>query len=175
MPAPPFLVDITCLNISRRHMPTDLEQELKQTRPFKSPHEEAFVGLQRTAALLEHAIETLLKPSGVTATQYNVLRILRGAGEQGLCRSEVGQRMVRRVPDVTRLLDRLEETGLIARTRGGEDRRYVSTTITPKGLETLAAIDEVIPPFLEQHMGALDAEQLQSLTSLLSILRRAHA
>jgi len=110
----------------------DLQQELKQTRPFKSSLEEAFVGLQRTAALLEHALETALKPSGVTATQYNVLRILRGAGPQGLCRHEVGDRMVRRVPDVTRLLDRLEDMGLITRTRGGEDRRFVSTTITPK-------------------------------------------
>jgi DNA-binding MarR family transcriptional regulator len=155
-------------------MPTDLEQELKQTRPFKSPQEEAFVGLQRTAALLEHAIETLLKPSGVTATQYNVLRILRGAGEQGLCRSEVGQRMLRRVPDVTRLLDRLEDMGLIARSRGGEDRRYVSTTITPKGLDTLAAVDDVIPGFLDQHMGALDAEQLQQLITLLTLVRRAN-
>ena len=155
-------------------MPTDLERELRQTRPFKSPQEEAFVGLQRTAALLEHAIETLLKPSGVTATQYNVLRILRGAGEPGLCRSEVGQRLIRRVPDVTRLLDRLEDMGLIARTRGGEDRRYVSTTITAKGLETLAAVDEVIPRFLEEHMGALDSDQLQSLIDLLTVVRRAN-
>jgi MarR family transcriptional regulator, organic hydroperoxide resistance regulator len=154
---------------------TDLQQELKQTRPFKSSFEEAFVGLQRTAAVLEHALETVLKPSGITATQYNVLRILRGAGSAGLCRSEVGQRMVRRVPDVTRLLDRLEDIGLIARTRGGEDRRYVSTTITPKGLETLATLDEVIAHFLEQHMSPLDADQLQSLIALLSIIRRAHA
>jgi len=155
-------------------MPTDLERELKQTRPFKSPQEEAFVGLQRTAALLEHAIETLLKPSGVTATQYNVLRILRGAGAQGLCRSEVGQRLIRRVPDVTRLLDRLEDMGLIARTRGGEDRRYVSTTITARGLETLAAVDDIIPAFLDEHMSALDADQLQSLIALLTLVRRAN-
>ena len=157
-------------------MPTDLQQELKQTRPFKSPHEEAFVGLQRTAALLEHALETALKPSGVTATQYNVLRILRGAGEQGLCRSEVGQRMVRRVPDVTRLLDRLEDMGLIARTRGGEDRRYVSTTITPKGLETLGAPGRGDRRASSNSTWApLDADQLQSLVALLSRLRRANA
>jgi MarR family transcriptional regulator, organic hydroperoxide resistance regulator len=156
-------------------MHSDLQEELKQTRPFKSLHEEAFVALQRTAALLEHALECELKTSGITATQYNVLRILRGAGQQGLCRSEVGQRMVRRVPDVTRLLDRLEDTGHIARTRGGEDRRYVSTTITPQGLEALARLDEVISRFLEQHMGPLDAEQLQALVALLSVLRRTHA
>ena len=74
-------------------MQSDLQAELKQTRPFRSPLEEAFVGLQRTAAVLEHAFECALKDSGVTATQYNVLRILRGAGETGLCRSEVGERI----------------------------------------------------------------------------------
>jgi DNA-binding MarR family transcriptional regulator len=83
--------------------------------------------------------------------------------------------MVRRVPDVTRLLDRLEDIGLIARTRGGEDRRYVSTTITPKGLETLATLDEVIAHFLEQHMSPLDADQLQALIGLLAIIRRGNS
>ena len=172
MPAPPFLVDITCLNISRRHMPTDLEQELKQTRPFKSPHEEAFVGLQRTAALLEHAIETLLKPSGVTATQYNVLRILRGAGEQGLCRSEVGQRMVRRVPDVTRLLDRMEEAGLVTRERSTEDRRLVRTRITPDGLTLLDRLEEPLVEIHREQLGHLSRAQLQSLIDLLALVRQ---
>jgi DNA-binding MarR family transcriptional regulator len=104
-----------------------------------------------------------------------VLRILRGAGDEGLCRHEVGQRMVRRVPDVTRLLDRLEETGLIARARGGDDRRYVTTRITAKGLESLAALDEVIARFLERHMGPLQLDELQSLVSVLSTLRRPPA
>ena len=92
-----------------------------------------------------------------------------------MCRSEVGERMVRRVPDVTRLLDRLEETGFIARARGGEDRRYVTTRITPKGLDVLAALDEVIARFLEQHMGPLSADQVQTLIELLSVLRRTQA
>ena len=156
-------------------MQTDLQVELKQTRPFRSALEEAFVALQRTAAVLEHALETELKASGITGTQYNVLRILRGAGAEGLCRSEIGERMVRRVPDVTRLLDRLEDTGFIARARGGEDRRYVTTKITPKGLDALAALDEVIARFLEQHMGPLAADQLQTLIELLSVLRRTQA
>jgi len=151
-------------------MQSDLQAELKQTRPFRSPREEAMVALQRTAAVLEHALECTLKDSGVTATQYNVLRILRGAGETGLCRSEVGERMVRRVPDVTRLLDRLEDTGLIARTRG-EDRRYVTTRITSQGLETLQDLDARVTEFLEQHLGHLSADQLSTLCSLLSAVR----
>lgn len=152
-------------------MQTDLQAELKQTRPFRSPLEELFVSLQRTAAVFEHALECALKPSGVTATQYNVLRILRGAGEHGLCRSEVGERMVRRVPDVTRLLDRLEDTGYIARARGGDDRRYVTTRITPAGLEALESIDAVVAGFLQAKLGHLTDEQLRSLLDLLSVLR----
>jgi DNA-binding MarR family transcriptional regulator len=156
-------------------MQNGLQAELKQTRPFKSPLEEAFVALQRTAAVLEHALETSLKPLGITGTQYNVLRILRGAGTEGLCRHEIGERMVRRVPDVTRLLDRLEDTGYIGRTRGGEDRRYVTTRITAQGLEALASLDQVIARFHEQHMGSLSADQVQSLIALLNELRRTQA
>ena len=155
-------------------MDNGLQAELKQTRPFKSPMEEAFVALMRTAAVLEHALETELKPLGITGTQYNVLRILRGAGPDGLCRSEIGERMVRRVPDVTRLLDRLEETGFIGRSRGGEDRRYVTTRITPKGLEVLATLDDVIARFHDQHLGTMSAEQVQSLIQLLAHVRQTH-
>lgn len=170
----PFLLDNACLNNYCSNMDSELQAELKQTRPFKSPLEEAFVALMRTAAVLEHALETELKPLGITGTQYNVLRILRGAGDNGLCRSEVGERMVRRVPDVTRLLDRLEETGYIGRTRGGGDRRYVTTRITPKGLEVLATLDEVIARFHERHLGRLGPEQLQSLIALLTDVRHTH-
>lgn len=156
-------------------MQTTLEAELRQTRPFKSPLEEAFVALQRTAAVLEHALEATLKPSGVTGTQYNVLRILRGAGDEGLCRTDIGARMVRRVPDVTRLLDRLEDTGYIARTRGGGDRRYVTTRITPRGLRALSKLDAIVARFHEQHMEPLTPEQVQSLIALLAVLRRVQA
>lgn len=151
-------------------MQTELQAELRQTRPFRSPLEEAMVALQRTAAVLEHAFECTLKDSGITATQYNVLRILRGAGDAGLCRSEIGERMVRRVPDVTRLLDRLEDTGLIARTRG-DDRRFVTTRITPKGLAVLGELDEVVTTFLERHLGHLSTDQVSTLTALLSVVR----
>src|SRR5581483_8416762 len=96
---------------------------------FKSLEEEAHLSIQRTAALLEHTFEAALKPHRITATQYNVLRILRGAEPDGLCRNEIGQRLVRQVPDVTRLLDRLEDAKLISRQRGAQDRRYVTTRI----------------------------------------------
>src|SRR5215212_5742803 len=98
-------------------MPPRLSDEIKQTKPFTSLEHEAVLSLERTAAVLSHAFGELLKPYGVTPTQYNVLRILRGAGSTGLCRHEVRDRMVAQVPDVTRLLDRLEEMGLVERER----------------------------------------------------------
>jgi DNA-binding MarR family transcriptional regulator len=101
-------------------VPSQLQAELKQNKPFKSLKEEAHLSIQRTAALLEHAFETALKPHKITGTQYNVLRILRGSEPGGLCRNEIGARLVRQVPDVTRLLDRLEDAKLISGERGGE-------------------------------------------------------
>src|ERR671910_394799 len=112
--------------------------ELKQTKPFPRRSAEAFLSLLRTAALLEHQVGEVLKTDGLTMTQYNVLRILRGAGEQGLCGREVGERMVSPVPDVSRLLDRMEEMGLIRRHRDETDRRHVTARVTPKGLDLVA-------------------------------------
>src|SRR4029079_5455628 len=94
-----------------------LQKEIQQTRPFGSLEEEAFLGLQRTADALARRAYDVLKPSGLSATQYNVLRILRGAGEAGLACGEIGERMITRDPDITRLLDRLEARHLIARAR----------------------------------------------------------
>src|SRR3954470_20849738 len=129
-------------------MPSDLRSELKQTKPFRSLEEEAMLNIQRTSALLEHRLGEVFKAHGITGTQYNVLRILRGAGATGLCRNEVRDRLVAQVPDVTRLLDRLESSGLIERERSTEDRRLVSTRITETGLALLDRLDE---PVLEMH------------------------
>src|SRR5712691_11689841 len=138
-------------------MTSVLQAELKQNKPFKSLKEEAHLSIQRTAALLEHAFESALKPHRITATQYNVLRILRGSEPDGLCRKEIGDRLVRQVPDVTRLLDRLEDMTLISRERGGEDRRYVTTRITRAGLRLLRQLDDRIDDIHEEQLGHLDA------------------
>jgi DNA-binding MarR family transcriptional regulator len=150
-----------------------LAAELKQTKPFGSLEQEATLSIQRTAAELEHALAEALKPYGVTPTQYNVLRILRGAGKEGLCRSEVAERMVTRVPDVTRLLDRMEVAGLIERRREGEDRRFVSTFITEYGLELLASLDAPVAQLHVDRLGHLTRAQLATLIELLSRARRA--
>jgi len=152
-------------------VPSQLQVELKQVRPFKSLEEEAHLSIQRTAALLEHAFEAALKPHHITATQYNVLRILRGSEPDGLCRNEVAQRLVRQVPDVTRLLDRLEQAKLIVRQRGGEDRRYVVTKITRSGLHLLGEVQQRIDEIHRRQLGHLDEAQLRKLISLLAAVR----
>jgi DNA-binding MarR family transcriptional regulator len=152
-------------------MRSALQAELKQNKPFKSLQEEALLSITRTAAVLEHAVAQALRPYEITPTQYNVLRILRGAGADGLCRQEVGERLVRRVPDVTRLLDRMEESGLIARHRGKDDRRYVATSITPKGLELLAAIDREICDIHNRQIGHVDERSLRLLIDVLARVR----
>src|ERR1044072_8765323 len=114
-----------------------LRDEIKQTKPFSSLEQEARLNIVRTGAMMMDEIEQFLKPYGVTATQYNVLRMLRGSEPDGLCRNELRDRMLTRMPDVTRLLDRMEEAGLVERKRDSEDRRMVTSRITKKASQLL--------------------------------------
>jgi DNA-binding MarR family transcriptional regulator len=148
-----------------------LQAELKQRKPFKSLEEEVHLNVLRTAAVIDHALQQALKPCGITPTQYNVLRILRGAQPDGLCRNEVGERLVTSVPDVTRLLDRMEEMDLIARRRSSADRRYVTTTITKKGLAVLDQADPEIAIVNRQLLGHVDRKRLRVLARLLTEVR----
>lgn len=150
-------------------MNTTLREEIGQTRPFASPQQEAYLGVLRTAAQLEHGLAEMLKAHGITHTQYNVLRILRGAGDKGLCRNDVRDRMVAKVPDATRLLDRMEAMGLIRRQRDSEDRRYVTARITSEGLALLEELDE---PVLELHEVQLDGLEDDELRTLITLLER---
>jgi DNA-binding MarR family transcriptional regulator len=154
-------------------MSNQLRDEIKQTRPFSGPEQEAYLSLGRTWAVLEHAMSEALKPHGITPTQYNVLRILRGAGKIGLCRSEVMERMIARVPDASRLLDRMEGAGLIARARDAEDRRFVTTRITEKGLGLLKDLDEVVTALHRRQFTALDRKGLKTLIELLGLARES--
>jgi DNA-binding MarR family transcriptional regulator len=154
-------------------MPSRLQTELKQGKPFASPEHEAILSIARTASVLEHGVVEILKPFGITPTQYNVLRILRGAGREGLCRNAVRDRLVARVPDATRLLDRLAEAGLVARDRDMADRRYVTTRITPAGLDLLARLDQPIAQLHRRQLGRLGARKLGTLIELLADVREA--
>jgi DNA-binding MarR family transcriptional regulator len=152
-------------------MPTSLQAELRQRKPFTSLEHEAMLSIARTAALLEHATAEALKPHGLTPTQYNALRILRGAEPEGLGRNEVRDRLIARVPDATRLLDRLGEMGLVVRGREGEDRRVVLTRITRAGLELLAGLDHVIQQLHRRQLGHLGDRKLRTLVRLLAEAR----
>jgi DNA-binding MarR family transcriptional regulator len=152
-------------------MPVRLRDEIKQTKPFQSLEHEALLSIERTAAVLGHGLADALKPYGVTPTQYNVLRILRGAGNKGLCRNEVRDRLVAQVPDVTRLLDRLEEMNLVMRERAETDRRLVTTRITREGLRLLERLDAPITEIHQQQLGHLSARDLRTLIDLLAAAR----
>lgn len=148
-----------------------LQDEIKQSRPFRSLEEEVMLGLARTADALGRATEDVLKAAGLTGTQYNVLRILRGAGSAGLSCGEVAGRMITRDPDLTRLLDRLEARGLVTRARDGEDRRVVTTRITQRGLDLLAQLDEPVQAQNRKTVGHLGEQKLRALAQLLDEAR----
>ena len=151
---------------------SQLASELKQTKPFASPVQEAVLSIKRTAALLELRLAELLRPYGVTPTQYNVLRILRGAGAEGLPRCEVQGRLVAPVADTTRLLDRLEKMGLVSRARNTDDRRVVTSKITPRGLALLEKVAAPLKKFEEDEVGQVSDARLRSLIGILDEVRR---
>ncbi|MGZ8391825.1 MAG: MarR family winged helix-turn-helix transcriptional regulator [Gemmatimonadales bacterium] len=152
-------------------MSQNLQAELKQKKPFPRVTAEALLSVLRTAAVLEHQLTEALKPHGITHTQYNVLRILRGAGAEGLCGREVGARMVSRVPDVSRLLDRMEEIGLITRERDPGDRRHVTARISRKGLAMLAQATPELEAVERARAGGIPTGQLQQLIEVLRAVR----
>ncbi len=149
---------------------------MKTTKPGKSgrrpgsPEEAAFLDLMRTADMLSRGLVRILKSEDLSPTQYNVLRILRGAPE-GLPCGEIACRMITRDPDVTRLLDRLEKRELISRCRESTDRRTVMTRIAPEGLELLARLDEPVQAAHHKQLGHLGRERLRALAELLSVSR----
>lgn len=133
--------------------------------------EDVFVSFQRAADWLLQGVERLLKPHGLSPAQYNVLRILRGAGPEGLSCREVAARMVTRDPDMTRLLDRLEKQGLLSRERRKDDRRVVTTRITPQGLDLLQRLDQPLRELHRRQLRHIPAARLKALAGLLDEVR----
>jgi DNA-binding MarR family transcriptional regulator len=150
-----------------------LQEQIQQRRPFASLEQEAYLNLVRTAAELTDGMERLLRPAGVSLPQYNVLRILRGAESGGLCRNEVRDRMLTRMPDMTRLLDRMEAAGLVSRSRDAADRRLVTTRITAEGRRVLEALEEPVAEEHRRRLGHLSRTQLEDLIELLTRARAA--
>ena len=153
-------------------MTSRLQQEIKQTKPFASLEMEVLLSLARTAALLQHSMEHALKEHGITLTQYNVLRILRGAGEAGLCRHEIACRLITPVPDVSRLLDRMVRAALVTRSRSKSDRRLVASCITDGGLRLLDRLDAPSRELTLYQLEHMSREDLQQLLRLLEVARK---
>ena len=151
-------------------MPSRLQAEIKQNKPFANLEHEAVLGLMRTAAIVDHATDEAFRPYGITGTQYNVLRILRGVKPDGLCGREIGERMITRVPDVPRLLERLEKAGFISRERDPNDRRHVTARITDKGEALLEQMADVSPSVVERF-SQLPKDQLRLLIDALDFIR----
>lgn len=150
---------------------SESQKERGQTKPFKSREEELYLNLARTTEALSWKVVELLKSYELTGVQYNVLRILRGAGSEGLICSEISERLITKDSDVTRLLKRLENRHLISRERNPKDRRHVVTKITGAGLELLAELDEPVVNLHKKQLGHLGENLLEQLNALLVLAR----
>jgi DNA-binding MarR family transcriptional regulator len=154
--------------------PRKLQQELKKQRPFDRPDQEAALSIVRTSDQLQIRFARLFREFGLTPSQYNILRILRGEGRP-LPILDIASRTITVVPAITGLIDRLEAAGLVNRLRGDKDRRVVYVALTEQGAKTLAALDA---PLLELHqrlLGHLSSAELSNLIGLLEKMRAGFA
>ncbi len=154
-----------------RSLPRGLQAELKQNIPFTSREQEAYLSLMRTADALATQVEAWLKEYGLTGTQYNALRILRGAGPGGLPCREIGERMITHDPDITRLLNRLEDRGFVERIRAKHDRRIIYGKITAAGLRLLREMDAPLEKRGREMLRHVSQEKLKQLIDLLELVR----
>jgi DNA-binding MarR family transcriptional regulator len=150
---------------------TKLQEELQQTKPFASPRQEAMLALMKTADVVRRGIAAVLEPHGVTMQQYNVLRILRGAGPKGIPTLSIAGRLIEETPGVTRLLDRMEARGWVKRLRCDRDRRVVYAIITEEALELLARIDPLLAEFEKDSLPLLSEPEVKELIGLLERAR----
>jgi DNA-binding MarR family transcriptional regulator len=152
-------------------MTAPVKAQLDKPKPLRSLEQAVFLNIQKVADLLMSEVAQALRPVELSPTQYNVLRILRAAGPEGLPCGRIGERMLTREPDMTRLLDRLEKRKLIERWRDTADRRVVRGRIAPDGLGVLAGLDEKILALHRDQLGHLGKPKLRELADLLENVR----
>jgi DNA-binding MarR family transcriptional regulator len=152
-----------------------LQDEIRQKAPFHSTGAEVAVGILRTAALLERHYNQIVTKRGITIQQYNVLRILRGAGDRGMPTLVIRDRMIHEAPGITRLIDRLEQSGFVRRERQEADRRQVVCYITPQGDHLLSTLDAEVAAADDAAVSMLSPEEQGQLASLLNAVRSGHA
>lgn len=158
-----------------RAMTGKLKKEIKQKKPFTSIHQEVILTMMRTLDAVSAPGLEVLRGANLSQSQYNVLRILRGADKEGLPCGEIAERMISRDPDLTRLLDRLESRGLVSRARGTADRRVVCTNITAEGLRLLASIDDTLEETIRRTLAHVPKRRLLLLRELLDEVRGGSA
>lgn len=152
-----------------------IQDEIQQSRPFRSAGHEGIVALLRTADVVRAYLSGIVEPFGVTLQQYNVLRILRGAGDKGIPTLDIAGRMVEKTPGITRLLDRLEEKGLVKRKRCPEDKRQILCWINAEGQRLLEELDEPVLRADVAALGGISDGDVRSLVALLDDVRAGHA
>ncbi|MGD1278711.1 MAG: MarR family transcriptional regulator [Tepidisphaeraceae bacterium] len=152
-------------------MHSKLAAEIRKIGPFESLEQEVFLNCWRTTDWLMRSAWAVLKGAELSPALYNVLRIIRGAGPQGISCQDIAQRMITRDPDLTRLLDRLEKRRLVTRHRQQRDRRVVKATITEAGLAVLAQLDDPIHQMHLRQLGHLGKQRLTQLLQLLEEVR----
>jgi DNA-binding MarR family transcriptional regulator len=153
-------------------MAQTIDREIKQTKPFRSLQEQLVINLMRTTRAIEESwIQYLKRSEGISQSQYNILRILRGARPNAVKISDIADRMITRDPDVTRLVDRLIKQGLARRERDGDDRRVVLVEITEAGMALLSRLDEPVGEYTDGAMAGLKPAQLRTLDTLLNEVR----
>jgi DNA-binding MarR family transcriptional regulator len=150
-------------------------REIKHSKPFGSVGEEAVIGLMRTADVVRYRLAGVIEPQGITAQQYNVLRILRGAGERGLPTLEIAERMIEHAPGITRMIDRLIAKELAVRERCAEDRRVVYCAITDEGRSLLARLDEPVREAGRTALEVISDKDQRGLIAMLDAIRAGHA
>lgn len=153
--------------------PSSLQREVQQGRPFRSTAEEASLGVLRTGSMIKRVLAHVIEPSGITVAQYNVLRILRGAGAPGLPTLVVRDRLLEAAPGITRLLDKLDAAGYVRRVRSTPDRRQVMCYVTPKGLALLKRLDPFVTAAQESGTIGLKVSEQGALIRLLDRVREA--
>jgi DNA-binding MarR family transcriptional regulator len=151
--------------------PGRVAEDIQQSKPFRTPHQEAAIALLRTADVVRRRIAAVIEPAGITGQQYNVLRIVRGAGEAGIPTLDIAKRMIERTPGITRLLDRLENRQLVRRERCPSDRRQVLCWITPAGLEVIAQLEKPVTQADKEVIQGLDVAELRHLIDYLDRIR----
>src|SRR5262245_6772139 len=160
---------------STRSRASAVQAEIRQTKPFRSAAQEATIALLRTASIVTRALARVVEPSGLSLAQYNALRIIRGAGAGGIPTLSIRERMIEEGTTITRLLDKLEDAGLIRRERTVPDRRQVLCFVTDAGRKLLDTLDPLVNIADEEAVASLSESELERFIDLLDSVRRTNA